>query len=62
MLDPDGKGWERPHPDLVTHDNPGLRTDQSQSGFPSQEGKIVMDDAFAGLLRVFWLEDKGTKS
>jgi hypothetical protein len=63
MFDRDGKGWERRHPDLITHDKPRLsHEDQSQSfGFPSRKGKRL-GDAFAGLLRVFWLEDKGAKS
>ena len=57
---PTAKVGKRPYPDLVTHDKPRLsHEDQSLGRFPSREGEGVLNDAFAGLLRAFWLEDKG---
>ncbi len=49
MLDPDGKGSERPHPDLITNDEPPLsHEDRSLSRFPPREGE-GLNDAFAGV-------------
>jgi hypothetical protein len=61
MFDLDGKIWERPHPDLVTT-IPGFHT-RIRARVVFHLGKAKkLGDAFAGLLRVFWLEDKGAKS
>ena len=54
----DGKGCERPHPDLITIDEPSLsREDQSLSRFPPREGEGP-ERCVPGLLRAFLLEDK----
>ena len=45
--------------DLISNDEPPLsHEDQSISRFPPREGGRSLSDAFAELLRAFWLEDK----
>ena len=56
---PTAKAGKRLYPDLVTHDDPRLpHENPSLRRFPSWKVGSA-DDAFAGLLRAFWLEDKG---
>ena len=63
MFDPDGKGWEKTLPGSDHQRRAPLsHEDRSLSRFPSRDGEESLNDVFAGLLRVFWLEDKGAKS